>query len=317
MEPVSSDQLALWVEEARAQWSIPGLVVGVRRNGEDVFAAAGVRELGRDEPVRPETVFRVASITKPFTATLAMTLVQDGLLDLDEPPPGSRVAATVRQLLSHQGGLANEWPTPLDELGEDDEALLRLGEGDPEPLPVGPGELYSYSNAGYWLAGAAAGRVCGSSFEEAMATRARPGLPVRAGLVHRRHARTARSRAYGVGRGLPVAAAPLPRRGDCRRRARELEPRQRRDRGRPAGARARSSRAPRRPAAGRAARRLRGPLPRPVRRARVHAGGRDAPRRAAPLLPVRGGMGEVPVSPRPPDRRARVRDRRRRVAGRT
>src|SRR5436190_12420650 len=171
MEPVSSDQLALWVEEARAQWSIPGLVVGVRRNGEDVFAAAGVRELGRDEPVRPETVFRVASITKPFTATLAMTLVQDGLLDLDEPPPGSRVAATVRQLLSHQGGLANEWPTPLDDLGEDDEALLRLGEGDPEPLPVGPGELYSYSNAGYWLTGAAAGRVCGSSFEEAMATR--------------------------------------------------------------------------------------------------------------------------------------------------
>jgi CubicO group peptidase (beta-lactamase class C family) len=171
MESISTDQLALWVEEARARWSIPGLVVGVRRGEEEVFAAAGVRELGRDEPVRPGTVFRVASITKPFTATLAMTLVQDGLLDLDEPPPGGRVAASVRQLLSHEGGLAHEWPTPLDDLGEDDEALLRLGAGDPEPLPVGPGELFSYSNAGYWLTGAAVARVCGSSFEEAMAAR--------------------------------------------------------------------------------------------------------------------------------------------------
>jgi CubicO group peptidase (beta-lactamase class C family) len=171
MEPVSRDQLAEWVENARARWNIPGLVVGVRTDGERLVAAAGVRELGREEPVTPETIFRVASITKPFVATLALALVQDGLLALDDPPPGTRVPATVRQLLSHQGGLAHEWPTPLDQIGEDGDALLRLAAGTPEPLPVGPGELFSYCNAGFWLVGAAAARVSGSSFEAAMSSR--------------------------------------------------------------------------------------------------------------------------------------------------
>ena len=100
-----------------------------------------------------------------------MTLVQDGLLGLDEQPPGSPVDATVRQLLSHQGGLACEWPEPMDRFGEDDHALLQLLDGKPERLPVGPGELYSYSNVGFWLVGAAIARVCGMSFEEAMRTR--------------------------------------------------------------------------------------------------------------------------------------------------
>jgi CubicO group peptidase (beta-lactamase class C family) len=97
-----------------------------------------------------------------------LTLVQEGLLALDEPPPGTRVRATVRQLLSHQGALAHEWPTPLDELGEDDDALLRLAEGEPELLPIEPGQLFSYANAGFWLVGAASARRAGASFEEAM-----------------------------------------------------------------------------------------------------------------------------------------------------
>src|SRR5216117_2268560 len=106
MERVSPEKLAEVAAEARERWSVPGLAVGVLRDGEIVTAADGQRELGRPEPVTPETVFRIASITKPFTATLAMTLVQDGLLHLDEPSPGTHIEATIRQLLSHQGGLA-------------------------------------------------------------------------------------------------------------------------------------------------------------------------------------------------------------------
>jgi CubicO group peptidase (beta-lactamase class C family) len=151
MEPVSMEQLAAWAGEARGRWSVPGLAVGVLRDGEVVVAADGVRELGRDDPVTPDGVFRVASITKPFTATLAMTLVQDGLLDLDAPASGEQPEATIRQLLSHQGGLACERPEPIDE--------------------VGLGELFSYSNAGFWLVGATAARACGTSYEEAMQAR--------------------------------------------------------------------------------------------------------------------------------------------------
>src|SRR6266536_44243 len=126
MARISAEQLAEWAAEARERWSVPGIAVGILRDGEVVTAADGVRELGRDEQVSPETVFRIASISKPFTATLAMTMVQDDLLELDEPPPGSHVDATVRELLSHQGGLACEWPQPLDEVGDGDDALLRL-----------------------------------------------------------------------------------------------------------------------------------------------------------------------------------------------
>jgi CubicO group peptidase (beta-lactamase class C family) len=171
MEPVSSDQLATWAGEARERWSVPGIAVGLLRDGVAVTAADGVRELGRDEAVRPDDVFRIASISKPFLATLAMTLVQDGLLELDAPPPGTRTDATLRQLLSHQGALACEWPSPIDAFGTDDDALLRLAEGEPRRLPFAPGELFSYSNVGFWLVGAATARACGTSFEEAMRRR--------------------------------------------------------------------------------------------------------------------------------------------------
>src|SRR4051794_10858098 len=163
-----SAQLEQSVGQARRRWSVPGVAIGVLRDGEVVTAADGICELGRPEPVTSETLFRVASITKPFVATLAMTLVQDGLLALDEPPAGSTVEATVRQLLSNQGGLATEWPVWFDGSDEPDEAVFRLLQGDPERLPVGPGELFSYCNVGFWLVGAAIQRTLGITFEAAM-----------------------------------------------------------------------------------------------------------------------------------------------------
>jgi len=166
MEWVSPEKLAEVAAEARERWNVPGLAVGVLRDGEIVTAADGQQELGRPERVTPETVFRIASITKPFTATLAMTLVQEGLLALDEPPPGTHIEATVRQLLSHQAGLAAEWPEPLDDSG-----LLELTEGEPERLPVPAGELFSYCNSGFWFVAAGIARTLGTSFEEAMRTR--------------------------------------------------------------------------------------------------------------------------------------------------
>jgi CubicO group peptidase (beta-lactamase class C family) len=170
VERVSSDRLTHLTAEARSRWHVPGIAVGVWQDGDAVFAAEGVLELGRDEPVKPETRFRIASITKPFVATLAMTLAQEGLLSLDEPPPGANTTASIRQLLSHQGGLAIEWPGEFDS-ADDDEALLRLAAKEPELLPVGPGELFSYCNTGYWFVGAGIARVSGTTFEQAVQSR--------------------------------------------------------------------------------------------------------------------------------------------------
>jgi CubicO group peptidase (beta-lactamase class C family) len=152
-----------WIRAERERWHVPALVVGLLRDGEVEVAADG--------GATRETPFRIASITKPFTATLAVFLAAEGRLSPDEPPPGTRVEATIRQLLSHQGGIACEWPRPLGPYGSGNDALLRLSEEEPEYLPVGPGELFSYSNVGYWLVGAPAARALGRTFEEAVMSR--------------------------------------------------------------------------------------------------------------------------------------------------
>jgi CubicO group peptidase (beta-lactamase class C family) len=118
------------VREARAATGVPGVAAGLLRDGETVFAADGELELGRGEPVRAETPFRIASITKPFTATLCAATV-----GLDEP---------LRALLTHTAGLRCE---------------------SADPLPPAAAGLWSYSNAGYWQAGAA----CGAPFDSALA----------------------------------------------------------------------------------------------------------------------------------------------------
>jgi CubicO group peptidase (beta-lactamase class C family) len=180
MGRVTAQELAQWTAEARKNWSIPGIVVGLLQDGEPAVVADGVCSLGSDEQVTPETAFRVASITKPFTTTLAMTLVEDGLLALDAPPPGSPVEATIGQLLSHQGGLASEWPEAYKDLAAHEEGLERIIEGDPPRLPIGPGELFSYCNVGYRLVGAAAARAAGLTFHDAMRSRVIEPLGLRA-----------------------------------------------------------------------------------------------------------------------------------------
>ena len=124
------------VHDARERTGVPGVAAGFSQDGESAFAAAGVRVLGEPEPVRAETPFRIASISKPFTATLAARS-----LELDEE---------LCALLSHTAGLRCE---------------------SAELLPESCLGLWSYSNAGYWAAGARAAAACGSSFSDAMRSR--------------------------------------------------------------------------------------------------------------------------------------------------
>jgi CubicO group peptidase (beta-lactamase class C family) len=124
------------VRDARARTGVPGVAAAALVDGHVVTVADGVLELGRDEPVRPDTPFRIASISKPFTASLALAC-----LPLD---------AQLRAWLSHTSGLRSERA---------------------EPLPPGAEGLFSYSNAGYWAAGASAAQASGTTFEAAMRER--------------------------------------------------------------------------------------------------------------------------------------------------
>ena len=124
------------VEEALAaidDWVADGLVPGVAAvvvDAAGVLAerSAGVRERGGDEPIRADTLFALASLTKPFVGAACMVAVEEGLLDLDAEV---RDGFALRHLLSHCAGLP--------------EAGLRWE----EPPGYPPGTQRWYSNAGY------------------------------------------------------------------------------------------------------------------------------------------------------------------------
>ena len=145
---------------------IPGLVYGVVQDGRLVHVGTfGVQDLDSRRPVNADTLFRIASMTKAFTALTVLKLRDDGRLHLDAnaedyvpemrtwkyPTEDSR-RIRVRDLLSHAGGFVTDDPwgdrqTPLPEA--DFSRLLREG----VPFTRAPGTAYEYSNLGYALLG--------------------------------------------------------------------------------------------------------------------------------------------------------------------
>ena len=165
-----------------AKWQIPGAALAIAKDGRLVFAHGyGLANKETGEPVQPDSLFRIASISKPFTATGVMKLVEAGKLDLDAkvysilrdlmPPKGQLVDdrlrdITVRDLLRHTGG----W----DDHARDESTLLLFPLdaadyfGMPSPptsrmfvryaysniaLDNPPATRYAYSNFGYTLLG--------------------------------------------------------------------------------------------------------------------------------------------------------------------
>lgn len=150
----------------------------------------GYADLARAEPVAPETVFRVASISKLLTTTLVLAAFDAGHIDLDEPvnrylpadlqitdADGTPATARVRSLLSHTSGI------PAGARGADlgHPVLTRIANGGPlrsltdaiSGLQLIPraGERIVYSNTGFNVAGFLAGRAFDEPFEEAARTR--------------------------------------------------------------------------------------------------------------------------------------------------
>jgi CubicO group peptidase (beta-lactamase class C family) len=142
-------------EDEMERLGVPALALGVVVDGEVETWASGCSE---------DDVFRIASVTKPFTATLAARL-----LSFDDPV-GVWPDVQVRHLLSHTSGFDCECGD-LARFGDGDDALDRLVRELPSVrrrLPAG--EAWSYSNAGYWLAGWLCARRGGTTFEETLRT---------------------------------------------------------------------------------------------------------------------------------------------------
>lgn len=144
-------------EAAAADWDVPALAVGLSVGGavETVFLGC-----------EADTRFRIASITKPFTATLAA-----GLLDLDAATGVWPEDVRVRHLLAHTSGFDCELPDgDNDKHGDGDDALARcVAEAGSVRRFLPVETVWSYANSGYWIAGLLAAERAGATFEEALA----------------------------------------------------------------------------------------------------------------------------------------------------
>ncbi|HMA16998.1 MAG TPA: serine hydrolase, partial [Thermoanaerobaculia bacterium] len=163
------------VVEAISHGDLPGAVVLVGRGERVVFRKAwGNRAvLPAREPMTADTVFDVASLTKPVaTATSVMILVERGRLALSDPVVryipefapggGDREKVTIEQLLTHRAGLAPDDPIELY-TGTREEIFARKYT---LPLESPPGSLFRYSDVGYEVLGELVRRVSGMPLDE-------------------------------------------------------------------------------------------------------------------------------------------------------
>jgi CubicO group peptidase (beta-lactamase class C family) len=176
----------LWpvIEAFLGSHDVAGLAVAVVREGEFVSRGFGVRDVGSGASVTPETMFHLASVSKPFVATAIVSLATargagEPVLDLDAPivewvpeftlADGLAEEVTARRLLSHSSGLPDVadygWHNP--QLGDD--ALSEFARGlSGWRLQAKPGSRFAYSNAGFELLGLLLSRVMGTTFENAI-----------------------------------------------------------------------------------------------------------------------------------------------------
>lgn len=178
-------------------YGVPGAALAITRNGQLIMARGyGVMDQENNVPAQPDTLFRIASLSKTITSVTVMHLVEAGKLSLDQPAfallpdlqavggkdKDPRLATiTIRQLLTHSGGWDAE-KSGFDPTGS--QAFIAGQMGVPSPvssdnmvrymrgqtLDFDPGTHYAYSNFGYDVLGRIIDRVTGMSYEQYVRT---------------------------------------------------------------------------------------------------------------------------------------------------
>ncbi len=171
------EELRALIPQVMEERSVPGVAVGLWHEGETATAAFGVTSVENPLPVTDGTLFQIGAITKTFTGTLVMQLVEEGKLDLDVPvrtylpdfrvaDPGASARVTLRHLLTHTGG----WDGDLFlDTGAGDDALAKYVAAMADSVQLAPvGTLYSYCNSGFSVAGRIIEVVTGKRYEDAL-----------------------------------------------------------------------------------------------------------------------------------------------------
>lgn len=193
-----------WMRDYTGQ--VPGASVLVLEGGDAVFQRSyGLADLEAGVTSSPTTNYRLASVSKQFTAASVLLLVEDGVLTLDDRVrrwlPTLPVAAegiTLRHLLSHTSGLVDyedllpaDLTTPLRDID-----VLHLLEHEPR-LYFAPGTAYRYSNGGYALLALVVERASGLGFQNFLRARIFEPLGMRGTLAWVQEGPPVPQRAYG------------------------------------------------------------------------------------------------------------------------
>jgi CubicO group peptidase (beta-lactamase class C family) len=190
------------VERVMAKHKLAGVSVGVMHQGKIILARGyGVASLQTREPVTPQTMFAAGSITKQFACVLALQLVDEGKLSMDDrvakyfPGAARGGEVTLMDLGNHVSGYPDYYP--LDFLARrmfKATTPAAIIEQHTKRVDFAPGTRWSYSNTGYLMLGEVVGRVEGMPFERVLERRILGPL----GMKHS---------AYDLGPGAPGAAA--------------------------------------------------------------------------------------------------------------
>ena len=172
-------QLQQLAEAARQRTGIPGMAIAVVYEDEVIYLEGfGVREEGRPDAVDPDTVFQLASLSKPIAATVVAALVGDGVVGWDDPiirhDPGFEMhdawvtrQVTLRDMLAHRSGLPDHAGDTLEDIGYDRAQILyRLRFQKPDSSFR---SHYAYTNFGFTEAAIAAAMASGRSWADVSA----------------------------------------------------------------------------------------------------------------------------------------------------
>jgi len=165
------------LEEWAPALHVPGASVAVLAAGERFECATGVVNIDTGVTATPDAVFQIGSITKIWTTTLVMQLVDEGLLDLDAAvhevlpefgvaDPDAARAITVRHLVTHTSGIDGDF---FEDTGRGDDCVERYVlacRALPQLHP--PGEGFSYCNVGFTLAGRIVEKLRGMTWDRAL-----------------------------------------------------------------------------------------------------------------------------------------------------
>lgn len=172
-----ASRLETYIKQVMEKFDIPGMNVAVTKGKRIIYIGCfGVRDLNSKEPMKPEYLFHMASVSKPFVATAIMQLVERGKMNLDEPVvtylPYFKLAderykdITVLQMLNHTSGMPDvrdyEWDKPQYDTGAAERYVRSLKE---ERMIAAPGEKWRYSNMAFDALGDVIAKVSGQPFE--------------------------------------------------------------------------------------------------------------------------------------------------------